>query len=397
MAVCPRCHGITDISPCKHCGAVFVDGNISTPGSSQNQPIKPSYHVESVIASGGMGVVMRGKRQRDGQIVAMKAPRYNHSQARLRFTREARALATLQHPRILRLIDIDATPKGVPLLITNYVSGETLQHRLQQEPPLKPKEFDIIARGTGEALAHCHQRGVIHRDIKPDNIILGKDGIYLIDFGLALLENDQNERIRLTPNGLALGTPPFAAPEQLQNSLTSSTKSDCYSYGMVLHNCWLKVDWSNNTSLKENWKNNIDILTHSKPEYRLSINEIFNKWPSQSIEFKNNKKNQLHKIILLTIFCLSFLVLGSYFSLSHHIDSVENISGWLGKDGKGTISLAIEDGQLVEIKPQGDTSIRLLGNGPWSKNPIRLRGNQTGIIQLRVAALDGNWEIQIQH
>ena len=90
---------------------------MSTPSSETSQAVQANYQVEAVIASGGMGVVMRGKRQFncDGHVVAMKAPRFNHGQARLRFTREARALATtLQHPRIIRLLDIDATPQGVP-------------------------------------------------------------------------------------------------------------------------------------------------------------------------------------------------------------------------------------------------------------------------------------------
>ena len=85
---------------------MFVSGNVSTPSSETSQAVQANYQVEAVIASGGMGVVMRGKRQRDGHTVAMKAPRFNHGQARLRFTREARALATLQHPRIIRLLSI---------------------------------------------------------------------------------------------------------------------------------------------------------------------------------------------------------------------------------------------------------------------------------------------------
>lgn len=401
MPRCPRCHQQTPAAPCQHCGAWFADGALSTPGeaASATSAVLGAYAVEGVIASGGMGVVLRGQRRQDGRVVAMKAPRSNHAIARQRFTREARALATLNHPNIVSLLDIDATPAGTPLLITEFIPGQTLEQRLQGHTPLSCDEFSGIARSIAEALSHCHRRGIVHRDVKPDNIMLRDKGACLIDFGLALLSHDHlpgRDLLRLTPEGLCLGTPPFAAPEQLRNPLQASIKSDCYSYGMVLDRCLPQVDWHGANAYRRRWQDLIHLLTQDLPQLRPHISDILSSWPQPRSSSHERRLQRAPMIIAATavvagIFSAALLIT----PLLLGKERVEQLSGWLDEDGRGSVVLLLPPGRQIELRPSGDTRIRLSGHGPWSNGPLRLRVSDSGQVSVRVAAFDGQWQLEL--
>ncbi|TVR16823.1 MAG: serine/threonine protein kinase [Planctomycetota bacterium] len=397
--ICPRCHTHTRTNPCQHCGASFLPGEASTPAIAATATISPGgYQIQSVVARGGMGIVLRGRRLRDGLSVALKAPRHRHAQSRERFTREARALASLQHPRVLQLIDIDATAAGTPLLITSYHPGETLAERLTRPTLLSVEEFAQLARGTAEALHHCHARGVMHRDIKPENIVLGKDGPVLIDFGLALLTADVHNH-RLTPEGLSLGTPPYAAPEQLRNPLHSSPKSDCYSYGVVLRECFHRVDWQGSHSLARLWQDLINRLTAEDPRRRPQAMSILQAWPRPSVNTLQRPRKIRTRFLVWAALCAGCI--GALLLVTPIIQSqtphatITRMDGWLDEHGRGTVMIPLAEDQSVNIHAENGTQIRLLGSGSFTHGPIRVRGNSSGVVSVRVASSDERWYLKI--
>src|SRR5262245_7677858 len=146
------------------------------------------YEVLSLIDSGGMGEVYRGRDTRLDRAVAIKilpAHFADNADLRLRFEREARAISSLNHPHICTLHDI-GRQDGVDFLVMEYLEGETLAERLRKGP-LPPEQVLRHAVGVAEALDRAHGLGVIHRDLKPGNIMLTKAGVKLLDFGLARL------------------------------------------------------------------------------------------------------------------------------------------------------------------------------------------------------------------
>jgi TolB-like protein/Tfp pilus assembly protein PilF len=157
-----------------------------------------------------------------------------------RFLREIRIAARLQHPHILTVLDSGATARpggGADLLwyTMAFVEGETLRARLTREGQLPLADALHIARDVAEALEYAHQHGVIHRDIKPDNILLGAGHALVADFGIAAALQDRGEQPRLTETGVVLGTPHYMSPEQAAGDRSLDRRTDVYSLGCVLY------------------------------------------------------------------------------------------------------------------------------------------------------------------
>ena len=179
------------------------------------------YRIESRLGEGGMGEVFRAVDTRLGRAVAIKTTREQFS---ARFDREARAISSLNHPNICTLYDV-----GPNYLVMELVEGETLAARLKSGP-LPVKTALLYASQILAALAEAHEKGVIHRDLKPGNIMIAKSGIKVLDFGLA--KSGQDETI--TASDMVMGTPAYMAPEQRQ-SKPADARSDIYSFGCVLY------------------------------------------------------------------------------------------------------------------------------------------------------------------
>jgi len=157
----------------------------SEPASLVGKKLGP-YHVQVLLGSGGMGDVYRARDTRLNRIVAIKVlPRHllERSDLRQRFEREARAIASLDHPHICALYDI-GRDDGTDFLVMQYLDGETLSQRLRKGP-LPTEEVLRYAVEIAGALEKAHRQGVIHRDLKPGNIMLTETGAKLLDFGLA--------------------------------------------------------------------------------------------------------------------------------------------------------------------------------------------------------------------
>lgn len=184
------------------------------------------YELLGELGSGGMGVVYLAVQSSLGRLVALKTLPTLAAHLADRLEREGQVLARLQHPRLATVIDVDRTD-GTTNLVMPFFAGGSLQHSLVARGRLTPGQAVSAISTMAEALDACHRAGVLHRDVKPSNILLSTDGeAYLADFGLAHYE----EATRLTPSNSAMGTTGYAAPEVLAGQ-ECTTASDIYSLG----------------------------------------------------------------------------------------------------------------------------------------------------------------------
>jgi eukaryotic-like serine/threonine-protein kinase len=190
------------------------------------------YRLSEPIGRGGMGTVWRALDMVLGREVAVKVLVFqlgDGPDTSTRFRREARLLARLSHPRLGGVHDY-GEEYGRAYTVMEYITGETLQSRLARAGPLPPAEAAEIAAQVAEGLHAAHKAGVLHRDVKPANIILGEQGVKVVDFGIALTAEDD----RLTATGTLIGSATYVAPERGTGG-PATPASDIYSLGVVLY------------------------------------------------------------------------------------------------------------------------------------------------------------------
>jgi WD40 repeat protein/serine/threonine protein kinase len=192
------------------------------------------YRVTEVIGRGGMGIVLKAFDPSLHRFVAVKvlAPQLATSAAaRIRFAREARAAAAVSHEHVVAIHAVSEAG-GLPYLVMEYVPGMSLQERLDRHGPLELKEILRIGMQTAAALGAAHAQGLIHRDVKPANILLenGVERVKITDFGLARTVDDAS----LTQSGVLAGTPHYMAPEQARGE-PMDCRADLFSLGSVLY------------------------------------------------------------------------------------------------------------------------------------------------------------------
>lgn len=194
------------------------------------------YEVHEQLGRGGMGAVFRAVDARSGQEVALKLLNATGERARRRLLLEARALGRLRHRNLVALLDA-GEERGRPWIALEWVRGRSLQERLDREGPLAPREAAQLVHALALGLAHAHQRGVLHRDLTPANVLLPDDGgePRLTDFGLAGFAFELSQS-RLTRSGTFMGSPGYWAPEQAAGHLNSlGPHTDVYGLGAVLY------------------------------------------------------------------------------------------------------------------------------------------------------------------
>lgn len=187
-----------------------------------------------VIGHGGMGIVLKGFQRELGRYVAVKvlAPHLAASgAARTRFSREGRAAAAVVHPHVMAIHAVYSSGR-LPLLVMPYLACESLQQRLDRSGSLELNEILRIGHQIADGLAAAHAQGLVHRDVKPANILLerGIDRVLLTDFGLARAADDAS----LTRTGIIAGTPQYMSPEQARGDAVDA-RSDLFSLGSVLY------------------------------------------------------------------------------------------------------------------------------------------------------------------
>src|SRR6266545_1247357 len=183
------------------------------------QALGSSYTVEGEIGRGGMGVVFNARDERLKRRVAIKVlpPELGfREEIRLRFVREAETAARLSHPHIVPIHSVGESPDGLVYFVMAYVDGESLGAKLKRRGRLPPDESRRIMQETADALGAAHAFGIIHRDVKPDNILLeGSRGrVVVTDFGIAKALSSTTGGATLTATGVAIGTPHYMSPEQ---------------------------------------------------------------------------------------------------------------------------------------------------------------------------------------
>lgn len=192
------------------------------------------YEIERVIGTGGMGIVFKGFDSELHRPVAIKvlAPHLACvGAARQRFAREAKAAAAVAHEHVAPIYNVESDLTR-PFLVMQYIPGESLQARVEREGPLSVAEILRIGRQAASGLAAAHAQGLVHRDVKPANILLenGVERAYLTDFGLARASDDAS----LTYTGAVAGTPHYMSPEQADGQPVDA-RSDLFSLGSVLY------------------------------------------------------------------------------------------------------------------------------------------------------------------
>src|SRR5262245_47098236 len=192
------------------------------------------YEVREVVGRGGMGVVYKAFDPKLHRVVAIKvmaAELATSAAARQRFAREAKAAAAVAHEHVVTIHGVEEHD-GLPCIVMQYVAGVSLQDRLDRDGPLQLKEILRIGMQTAYGLAAAHAQGIIHRDVKPANILLenGVERVKITDFGLARAVDDAS----LTQSGVIAGTPMFMSPEQAEGK-SADHRADLFSLGSVLY------------------------------------------------------------------------------------------------------------------------------------------------------------------
>ncbi|MCL4212694.1 MAG: protein kinase [Gemmatimonadales bacterium] len=195
------------------------------------------YAVKDTLGSGGMATVYLADDLRHGRPVAIKVlrPELAQSLSGGRFVREIGITARLNHPHILALLDSGESAEGdILYYVMPLATGESLRERLGREGALPVREALRLAVEVVEALAHAHAHDVVHRDIKPDNVLLSGGHAVVADFGIAKAVGDARETIALTTEGTSLGTPVYMAPEQASADGVIDHRADLYAVGVLL-------------------------------------------------------------------------------------------------------------------------------------------------------------------
>ena len=197
-----------------------------------------AYELDKEIGRGGMGIVFKARDRRLKRSVAVKLlpPELAfRSEIRMRFLREAETAAQLSHPNIVPIYSVDEKG-GLVFFVMGFVDGGNLAKRIHDGGPMAPDEVRRILREVADALAYAHANKVVHRDIKPDNILLDVQSQrpMVTDFGIARAISEGGEA-RLTATGIAIGTPAFMSPEQSAGDRDLDGRSDLYSLGIVAY------------------------------------------------------------------------------------------------------------------------------------------------------------------
>jgi eukaryotic-like serine/threonine-protein kinase len=194
------------------------------------------YRIERELGAGGMATVYLARDLKHDRQVALKVlrPELAAILGGERFLSEIKTTANLQHPHILPLHD-SGEAGGMVYYVMPFVEGESLRDRLTREQQLPVDEAVRIACEVADALEYAHQQGVIHRDVKPENILLHGGHALVADFGIALAASKSEGATRMTETGMSLGTPAYMAPEQAMGERSITPKADIYALGAVLY------------------------------------------------------------------------------------------------------------------------------------------------------------------
>jgi serine/threonine-protein kinase len=245
MKTCPTCQGSypSNYTVCPQDGSPLQDVGVWVEGSV----IRGKYRILSKVGQGGMGTVYKALHLAFDELRALKviAPEILHDELFVRrFRHEAVITRKLQHPNAVRVDDIDEAEDGRPFIVMEFIHGTSLKKVIQEEGPLPVPRVCSIVKQAAAALDAAHRLGMVHRDIKPDNIALIEspegERVKVLDFGIAKMKEarvDAKAGMTLTGVGMVIGTPQYMSPEQAMGKRGDELdgRSDLYSLGVVMY------------------------------------------------------------------------------------------------------------------------------------------------------------------
>jgi len=242
MKICPACESGAYGNPgkCAACGADLTAVDERSGLDLVGMVIQNKYELTELIGEGAMGWVYRGVHRSLQSSIAVKLmkPSAEPDDTRdKRFEQEARSASGLNSPNIISIIDFGRTPGGMLYIVSEFLRGDTLSELIAQQGPLPLARSLRIIDQILSAVYEAHEAKLIHRDMKPDNVIItplrsGEDFVKVLDFGIAKLGGDQNQR--LTMQGQLFGTPAYMAPEQIRGQEVTP-RTDLYACAMILY------------------------------------------------------------------------------------------------------------------------------------------------------------------
>jgi eukaryotic-like serine/threonine-protein kinase len=244
---CPACHqaNVDGARFCAKCGALLPLPATESDDSLVGQIIGGRFRITQILGEGGMGRVYLAEQQmgtnvRKVAVKTLQAQFAKDQQVLARFHRECGTVSELEHPNTIHFFDFGQTPDGQLYIAMEFVQGQSLSDALRQGPMPPERVLRIMGQVCG-SLEEAHSRGVVHRDLKPDNVILTvragqSDFVKVLDFGIAKRSEakDQAQEQKLTQQGMVLGTPPYMSPEQFTGK-ELDLRSDIYSLGVMAY------------------------------------------------------------------------------------------------------------------------------------------------------------------
>jgi len=237
---------------CPVCGKEFSDTSTLCPIDAAvlerrddpliDQTLAGKYLIEKLIKRGGMGSVYLGKHVLMDKTVAIKVLRPSlalDDDVVRRFSREAKAASRISHPHAVSVTDFGESEDGIVFLVMEYLDGHTLKEVIKSEGPMKLDRVVEIVRQIAGALDAAHEQGVVHRDLKSDNVMLSKqtggEWAKVLDFGIAKIQQSNAIDDDITAANLVIGTPQYMSPEQCSHSSAIDARSDIYSFGIIVY------------------------------------------------------------------------------------------------------------------------------------------------------------------
>lgn len=238
---------------CPKCGIEYPDATTLCPSDgialqTSDDPLlgkvlTGKYRIDEKLSEGGMGAVYRGTHVLMDKTVAVKVLRPSlaaDEKIVARFSREARAASRITHPNAISVTDFGEAEDGIVFLVMEFLDGRTLKDVIREEGPMPLARVVEIMRQVADALKAAHDQGVVHRDLKSDNIMLISTGVgehaKVLDFGIAKInEPDGVQSSELTAPNLVIGTPQYMSPEQCSQASEIDRRSDIYSFGVILY------------------------------------------------------------------------------------------------------------------------------------------------------------------
>lgn len=224
-----------------HVGQAFAELDEALP--SIGSVFDGRFAIEQLLGRGGMGCVLLARHLELEQQVALKLLRPGRADSErgaVRLLREARASARIKSEHVVRVLDVVSRQKAAPYIVMEYLEGTDLAQHIAQHGPMSVREAAGIVAQACEAVGEGHRLGIVHRDLKPSNLFLCERSasgpfVKVLDFGISKTDDDSLES--LTHSHALLGSPVYAAPEQLQASHSADSRADIWSLGVILYEC----------------------------------------------------------------------------------------------------------------------------------------------------------------